>query len=143
MVCFGGGQGSQEYLRPWWVQAGECPEPPERQAEPPAPAPTAQNWDFHHFSLITQSCSVPLTSCPYLLQVICFTINLHYFFISFFFSFSLSHLKKERDYLISTASEINPHYGFVREEEETDFHSQPVLDRYLKVIAQPRDISLV
>lgn len=85
-----------------------------------------------------------LFSCSYLLQIICFTINLDYFLLYFiFFSFSLSHLKKERDYLISTASEINPHYGFVPGEEETDFHSQPVLDRNLKVIVQSRDISLV
>lgn len=88
-----------------------------------------------------------LTSCPFLLQIIwfsrCFSINLYDFISSFFFFFSLSHLKKERDYLIPTASEINPHYGFVPGEEETDFHSQPVPNRYLKVIVQSRDISLV
>lgn len=99
-----------------------------------------------NFPLISLSFSMLLTSCLYLLQIICFswcfTINLYYF-CWFFFSFSLSHLKKERDYLISSASEINPHYGFVSGEEEADFHSQPVLGRYLKVIVQSRDISLV
>ncbi|XP_075031048.1 uncharacterized protein LOC142093606 isoform X1 [Calonectris borealis] len=48
---------------------------------------------------------------------------------------ALAVCRKERDYLIPTASEINPHYGFVPGEEETDFHSQPVLNRYLKVHA--------
>ena len=55
-----------------------------------------------------------LLSCPFLLQIICFSrcfgVNLDHF-ISFFCS--LSHCKKEEDYLIPTASEINPYYGFV------------------------------
>lgn len=56
-----------------------------------------------------------LLSCPFLLQIICFSrcfsINLYHFISGFFCS--LSHSKKAEDHLILTASEINPYYGFV------------------------------
>lgn len=58
------------------------------------------------------------------------------------FLLSLSH-PKERDCLLPTAPEINLHYGFVPGEEGADFHSLPVPNRYLKIIVQSRDISLV
>lgn len=80
----------------------------------------------------------PLPPANHLLfQVLWYKLTPHYFIFC-----SLSHFEKERDYLIPTASEINPYYGFVPGEEETDFHSQPVLNRYLKVIVQFGYISL-
>lgn len=84
-----------------------------------------------------------LLSCPFLLQIICFSrcfgINLHHF-ISVFCS--LSDSKREKDYLIPTCFRNKSLLWICTWDRKTDFHSQPVLSRYLKVIAQSRDISL-